>query len=240
MFAKLPAVIDPDVHLLNVNRLALVKGEYRTSIIVEPRDGRLPFTQAGRELAERMARRHNEEFDHPEQRPLAERCLENLVYPPIRTVPVFLPRQIIQTRDHVVIWAEDVPGVRIIHLGGEPPTPVLASLAGFSRGRWEGDTLVVETTHIRTDEPARSTVGPRPLLLTPRSKITERFTRVSASELFYRYTVEDNELYTQPWSGEFSMTRFDGPMFEYACHEGNYSLPNSLHGGKAVEVAPGF
>ena len=229
--AKAPAVVDPDFQLQDIQELAMVKGQYRTSIIVDPADGQMPFTQAGLDLAARVEAR-NETFDDHEQRPLAERCLENLGYAPMRSVPVLLPRQIVQTRDHVIISSEDSAGVRLIHLGGEPVPYALRSVGGYSVGRWENDTLVVETTHLRADDPARSGTG-RPLLFSPRTRIVERFTRVSPSELFYRFTVEEDELYTKPWTGEFSMTRHDGPIYEYACHEGNYSLPNILRGGRA-------
>lgn len=228
---KLPAVIDPDVQLHDIKQLAKVKGEYRTSVIVDPTDGKMPFTQAGIELAGRVGAR-NAKYDNPEERPLAERCLENLGYAPMRAVPVFLPRQIVQTRDHVLIVSEDAVGLRMIHLGGAPRPDVLRSDEGYSVGHWEGDTLVVETTHLRADDPARTVLG-RPLLLSRRSKITERFTRVSEKELFYRFTIEDAGLYTRPWSGELSMTRNNVQVFEYACHEGNYSLTNSLRGGQA-------
>jgi hypothetical protein len=229
--AKLPVVVDPDVQLHDIRKLALVKGEYRTSVIVDPEDGRLPFTQKGLDLAARVEAR-NETYDDPEQRPLAERCLENLGYAPMRALRVTLPRQIVQTRDAVVISSEDSAGVRVIRLGGQAPPDAVRSIGGYSVGRWESDTLVVETTHFRADDPARNVAG-RPLLLSRRSRVTERFTRVSPTELFYRYTVEDDELYTRPWSGEFSMTRFDHPIYEYACHEGNYSLSNILRGGQA-------
>ena len=142
-----------------------------------------------------------------------------------------LPRQIVQTRDAVVISSEDSSGIRVIHLGGQAPPDALQSIGGYSIGRWENDTLVVETTHLRADDPARNVAG-RPLLLSRRSKVTERFTRVSPTELFYRYTVEDDELYTRPWSGEFSMMRFDHPIYEYGCHEGNYSLTNGCAADK--------
>ena len=229
--ARIPAVIDPDVQLHDIQQLAMVKGEYRTSVIVEPEDGRLPFTPQGLELAMRVEARNNT-YDDPEQRPLAERCLENLAYAPIRTLRVTLPRQIIQTRDAVVIAPEDSSGARVIHLGGQAPPDVVRSISGYSVGRWENDTLVVETTHMRADDPARNVAG-RPILLSRRSKVTERFTRVSPTELFYRFTVEDDQLYTRPWSGEFSMMRFDQPIYEYACHENNYSLTNILRGGRA-------
>ena len=229
--AKIPAVIDPDVQLHDIQQLAKVKGEYRTSVIVDPADGRMPFTQKGLELAAWVEAR-NKQYDDPEQRPLAERCLENLAYAPIRTLRVTLPRQIVQTRDSVVISPEDSAGARVIRLGGQVPPDVVRSIGGYSSGRWENDTLVVETTHLRAIDPARNVAG-RPLVLSRRSKVTERFTRVSPTELFYRFTVEDDELYTRPWSGEFSMTRFDQPIYEYACHEANYSLTNILRGGRA-------
>ena len=229
---KLPALIDPDVQISDIKQLAMVKGEYRTSTIVEPKDGRMPFTQAGTDLAARIGVRNSQSFDDPEQRPLSERCMESLAYAPIRSVPVFLPLQIVQTRDHVVIFSEGPVGLRLIHLGGQPPPDSLRTDAGYSVGHWNGDTLVVQTTHLRAEDQARDVIG-RPLLLSRQTRITERFTRVSPTELLYQFTVEDGELYTQPWTGEFSLTRHDGRMYEYACHEGNYSLPNALRGGQA-------
>ncbi len=103
--------------------------------------------------------------------------------------------------------------------------------------RWQS-----RTTHLRDDDPARNVIG-RPLLLSRDTRITERFTRVSPTELVYRFTVEDDGLYRQPWTGEFSLTRHDVRIYEYACHEGNYSLPLSLVGGQAqaakrAETAP--
>ncbi len=229
--ARMPVVIDPDVQLHDIRQLAMVKGEYRTSVIVDPEDGRMPYTQKGLDMVALVEARNNT-YDDPEQRPLAERCLENLGYAPMRALRVTLPRQIVQTRDAVVISSEDSAGVRVIRLGGQTPPDEVRSIGGYSVGRWESDTLVVETTHLRAVDPARNVAG-RPLLLSRRSKVTERFTRVSPAELFYRFTVEDDELYTRPWSGEFSMMRFDHPIYEYACHENNYSLPNILRGGQA-------
>ena len=236
MFSKLPALADPDVQFAS-KQLAKVKGEYRTSVIVEPKDGRMPFTKAGADLAARVGVRSSQGFDDPEQRPLAERCLESSGYAPIRTVPVLSPFQIVQTRDYVVVYNEGPSGARLIHLGGQPPADSLRTAEGYASGQWEGDTLVVQTTHLLAEDPARAVVGPvRPLVLSRHTKITERFTRVSETELFYRYVVEDGELYTQPWAGEFSLTRHDGPIYEYACHEGNYSLTNALLGGRAADA----
>ena len=237
MVGNRPKVIDPDALIYDIRQLAIVKGEHRTSVVVDPKDGRIPYSKAGLDLSARIEERDRSRFDNVEERPLAERCLENLGYAPMRAVPVLLPRQIIQTRDHVVISSEDSSGPRIIHLAGPPLPESVRSIGGYSAGRWEGDTLVVETSHLRADDPARTVTG-RPLLLSRQTRISEWFTRVSATELFYRFTIVDPELYTQPWSGEFSMTRYDGPMFEYACHEGNYSLANVLRGARVMESQP--
>jgi hypothetical protein len=230
--ARTPKVIDPDVQLDDIRQLAKVKGQFRTSIIVDPPDGKMPFTKAGLDLSDAVDRAFSDDFDGPEQRPLTERCLENVGFAPMRALPVLLPRQIVQTRDDVAIMVEDAVGLRLIHLTGQPPPERVRTVEGYSAGHWEGDTLVAETTHLRAGYPARDVLG-RTLVLSPKTKITERFTRVSDTELFYRFTVEDRDLYTQPWTGEFSLTRYDGPLFEYACHEGNYSLPNILRGGQA-------
>jgi hypothetical protein len=229
--ANASKVTDPDVQLDNLQELAKVNGQYRTSQIVDPPDGRMPFTTAGAGLAATVDRAFLEDYDDPEQRPLTERCLEAVGFAPIRALHVRIPFQIVQTRDQVVVMFEDSVGLRLIHLTGQPPPERVRSIEGYSAGRWEGETLVVETTHLRASYPARDVIG-TPLVLSPKTKITERFTRVSETELFYRYTVEDSELYARPWSAEFSMTKFDGPLFEYACHEGNYSLPNILRGGQ--------
>src|SRR5262245_37532621 len=191
--SRFPSLIDPDVTTWNISQLALVKGEYRTSLIVVPADGRMPLTQAGVDLSARIAVRNTQEFDHPEQRPLQERCLQNFGAPPIIRPPVFAPHQIVQTRDHVVIVSEGPVGVRIVHLGGQPPPDALRTVEGYSRGQWERDTLVVQTTQLRGEDPAHFG-APRPLLLSRRSRITERFTRVSEKELFYQFTIDDGEL----------------------------------------------
>jgi hypothetical protein len=232
--ANRPALIDPDALIHDIQTLVMVKGEYRTSVIVEPENGRMPLTAAGLALSTSIQAQDTQKFDNIEDRPLAERCLENLGYAPMRAVPVLLPRQIVQTRDDVVIFSEDSSGPRIIHLGGPPMPESVRSIGGYSVGHWEGDTLVVLTTNLRADYPARMVIG-RPLPISRNTRITERFTRVSATELFYRFTIEDAELYTQPWSGELSMTRYDGRLYEYACHENNYSVPNALKGGRAQD-----
>ncbi len=234
MRTDLPEVIDPQVLDDDLQQLLMVKGEYRTSVIVAPEDGKMPFTPAGEDLAARILMRNDQMFDDVTTRPLAERCMENFGYPPMRAIFVSLPHQIFQTRDHVVIVSEGPAAVRMIHLDAEPPAEALRSVQGNSTAHWEGDTLVVHTTHLRAQYPARDIVG-RPLLLSPDSTITERFTRVSDAELNYQFTVEDDELYAEPWTGEFSLAPLHGPIYEYACHEGNYSIPLILNGARTQE-----
>ena len=133
-----PELVDPQLQTDNVSQLAMVQGEYRTSMIVEPENGKMPYTQAGLDLAAWIHVRNTQMFDHPEQRPLAERCMENFGYPPMRAISVFLPRQIFQTRDHVVIVSEEAVGLRMIHLGGEPPPDASAQYRGLLHGSLGG------------------------------------------------------------------------------------------------------
>ena len=224
-------VIDPDVFLHDIGKLTKVKGEFRTSIIVDPEDGLFPYSEAGLELLAWVMKRNEEMFDTAAQRPMVERCMESFGYPPMHVIPYFSPRQIIQNRDHLVMLTEDAAGLRIIRLTGEPPPTPVRSVQGYSIGHWEGDTLVVNTTNLRDEDPSRLVIG-RPPLHSRNTRFEERFTRVSETELVYRVTVEDEGIYTQPWTGEFSLDLNEGPIYEYACHEGNYSLPNSLSGGR--------
>ena len=231
----LPDVHDPDFDLYDANRLAMVKGEYRTSIIVSPQARIMPYTEAAMELAMAVQLRNAQMFDHPEQRPLSERCLESMGYPPIRTAPVLQLHQIVQTAEHIVLHTEDAAGLRIIRLTSAQPSEAMRAVEGYSIGRWEDDTLVVDSTHFRDDDPARLVIA-RPLLYGEDTKITERFTRISETELFYQFTVEDDTYYTEPWSGEFSFTWHEGPIYEYACHEGNYSMSGILRGGQFESI----
>ncbi|MEC7765898.1 MAG: hypothetical protein VYD92_03055, partial [Pseudomonadota bacterium] len=113
---------------------------------------------------------------------------------------------------------------------------VIRSFEGHSIGHWEGDTLVVETTHFSDTNPERASMG-RPMLISSMARVSERFTRVSESELFYQYTVDDPVYYTEPWRGEFSFTRDEsGHIYEYSCHEGNYSMVGALRGARVQEA----
>jgi hypothetical protein len=227
--SRFPDVIDPDIAIQGTSELALVKGEFRTSIIVDPADGQLPYSAAGEALAQATIERRAR-FDDPEDRPLPERCLGGFGVAPMRGFVLGIPRQIVQTADNVVIFTQDTGGARIIRLGEELPPQAVRSIAGSSTGRWEGDTLLIETANFSAIHPARFGLG-RPLLISTETRVEERLTRVSDTELHVRFTVRDDDLYTQPWSGEFSFHRLEAPVFEYGCQGRNYALPSILRGG---------
>lgn len=222
---------DPEFLWVGDMELARVNGEFRTSVIIRPDNGRVPFSESGKALAQERTRLDEEGFDGPEQRELSERCLAGLGGPPAAVLPLLLPRAIVQTQNHVVIYLEDVAGLRLIPLNSTPPEKLARSFEGDSRGHWEGDTLVVETNHFRYDYPARALIS-NYLVLDDDTRVTERFTRISAEEILYQFTVEDDDLYTEPWSGEYPLSWMGRNSYIYECHEGNYSLPGILRGGQ--------
>jgi hypothetical protein len=208
--------------------VAEVNGERRTSLIVEPANGRVPLLPERQKLlTERyLAMRTN--FDGPEARPLAERCL--LAFgsssgPPMLPVLYNNHYQIVQTKDAVMILVEMVHDARIVRLGGKPSG--IPKWMGDSVGRWEGDTLVVETTNFTEKESFRGS--------TPDMKITERFTRVAPDKIDYRVTIDDPVAYSQAWTAEYPFYATNEPIYEYACHEGNYALPGILAGAREDE-----
>ncbi len=218
-------------------RVAIFGGEPRTSLVVDPPDGRIPALSAeGRErFAERRAlERRFGPYDNPENRPLAERCIMSFGS---NAGPPMLPNYfynnnytIVQTPDHVMIMTEMVHDVRIIRLGEPRRLPGhIRPWMGDSWGRWEGDTLVVETTNLHPDQTLR---GMSP---SDEFRVVERFTRADERTIHYEFTVEDPRTWSGPWSGEVPFTRLDGLVYEYACHEGNYAMENVLRGARAEE-----
>ena len=219
------------------DRVAIFNGEPRTSLVVRPANGRLPtLTSAGRQRigALRAARAGTGAYDNPENRPLAERCLMSFGS---NAGPPMLPNYfynnsytIVQTPDHVMIMTEMVHDARIIRLGEPNRIPAhIRPWMGDSWGRWEGDTLVVETTNIH---PSQRLQGIPP---SEEIRVTERFTRAGETTINYEFTVDDPVMFTEPWGGELPFTRMNGLVYEYACHEGNYALENVLRGARAQE-----
>ncbi|HEV7385883.1 MAG TPA: hypothetical protein VGN89_13445, partial [Phenylobacterium sp.] len=172
--------------------------------------------------------------DNPEDRTGSDRCLVGGVGaagPPIQNpFTTSGGTQIVQTRSEVAILAEMNHDVHIVRLNVRHQTPAVRQWMGDAVGWWEGDTLVVETTGFRAEEGNRAAY-----LLSPDAKVTERFHRVSPTELRYEFTVDDPATYTQPWRGEMPLRADKGVIYEYACHEGNYSLANILQGARQAE-----
>ncbi|HZZ33976.1 MAG TPA: hypothetical protein VFE10_18485 [Phenylobacterium sp.] len=211
------------------SHLAVIDGQMRTSWIVSTADGRIPYTPEGRRRLEAWRAEAFTNFDGPEVRNASERCLTpsfSAASPPMQNAPYAANYQIVQTREAVVIVSEIDNEVRIVRLGG----PHLAHRVwgGDSVGHWERDTLVVETVGIRPGETFRAPI----YYIGPDARVTERFTRVSPTEIRYAFTVEDPASYTEAWRGEMPFRASKGPIYEYACHEGNYSLAGMLEGAR--------
>jgi len=209
---------------------ARVHGKVRTSLIVDPPDGHLPpLTAEGQaRAAARAEARRQHPADGPEDRSLGERCLLFNAGPPMLSGPYNNFVQILQTPEHVVVHNEMIHDARVIPLDGRPHLPPsVRLLLGDSRGRWEGDTLVVETTNF-TDKTTVRGSGPG-------LKLTERFTRDGPSTLVYQFTVDDPVSFTRPWTAVLPMTRAAEQLYEYACHEGNYAMTGILRGARAGE-----
>ena len=207
----------------------------RTSLVTDPRDGKLPplTAEARKREAARVANRAGTGVsDSAQTRSLAERCISwGNVGPPMIPPTYYANFQILQSRDTVVISHELMHDTRIIYLDGHAhPPSTIQYLAGHSRGRWEGDTLVVDTTNFTDQTNFR---GPpattrQEISHTRSLHVIERFTRTDKDTIHYEFTVEDLATWSRPWSGEMSIRAMEGPIYEYACHEGNYGLANIL------------
>jgi len=204
----------------------------RTSLLVDPKDGRLPpVTPNGQKLldAQAAARRGRGAGDSWLDRPLQERCLLYHGVPPLPT-GYNNNYEIVQTPGLVAILHEEIHETRLIPLDGRPHVSSdITQWLGDSRGHWEGDTLVVETTNFRKDTTFRFPVDTAAL------RIVERFRRVGPDDVDYQFTVDNPTMYTRPWTAMLPMRHEDGLIYEYACHEGNYAIGHVLAGFRAQE-----
>ena len=210
--------------------VASVNGKKLTALVVDPSDGRVPALTA--EARARAAARNTDNRDHPadgpENRSLQERCLAFNAGPPIGIGPYNNYVQIFQTRDAVVIFTEMIHDARIVWTDGRPHAPsAMRQWLGDSRGRWEGTTFVVDTTNF-TDKTGFRGSGET-------LHLVELFRRVDANTLHYAYTVDDPATFTKPWTAVLPMTKSDERIYEYACQEGNYALPDILRGARYQE-----
>jgi hypothetical protein len=243
MFTGNPAIkklldADPEASsLLNDTAgLPIVRGERRTRLVVAPADGKLPLTPAARGLAMAAANPAAKapKADNPEERTLGERCFAMGGQAPMAMMSPLHPRQFVQTKDHIVINSEYGDEVRIIPFAAAHRSAELGPSMGDAIARWEGDTLVLETTSFPARERLRGAF-PTGLPLNPDSKVIERYTRIGADELLYQFTIEDPKLYTAPWLAEYSLYRAPYRMYPSSCHEGNYSLANILSGQRVAD-----
>jgi hypothetical protein len=212
----------------------------RTSLVVEPRNGRIPaLTPAAQAAVERRtAHMAAHPADRPSDRWLTERCIMFGATAPMLPEPYNNNYRIFQTPDHVVILVEMNHEARIIPLDGSPHTsPKIEQWVGDSRGRFEGDTLVVETRNFKFNDQSRFGVGYLNGLSDGNLSLVERLTRTDENTLMYRATIEDPTIFTSPWTVEIPMSPSEGPIFEVACHEGNLGLANILSGHRAAERA---
>lgn len=219
------------------DRLIRINGEIRSSILIDPPDGKLPYNDTGRaNHAAIMAIR--ETYDGPEVRPMGERCLVGFgstAGPPKLPVSYNNHTQIVQNRDYVVLLAEMNHDARIVRLNKSFRQPPTYDWLGDSIGYYEGNTLVVETTHFHPQQSFRSSLTHR-FYASSQMHVVERFTRISDDQILYEFTVTDPENYSQPWRGELPMNRTQEPIYEYACHEGNYAMPGILAGARRAEA----
>jgi hypothetical protein len=211
-------------------RVATLDGRKRTSWVIDPPDGRVPplTPEARAQAAARAADAREHPADGPENRSLQERCLAFNAGPPIALGPYNNYVRIFQMPGSVIVLTEMIHDARIIPTDGRPHLPPnVRQWLGDSRGRWEGNTLVVDTTNFTAKTNFRGSGEGLHLV--------ERFTRADANTLRYEFTVDDPATFTKPWTAVLPMTRSDDRMFEYACHEGNHALPNILGGARYQE-----
>ena len=206
----------------------------RTSLIVDPPNGRIPpVTADGQARKDAVAVRRGRPAYGPEDRSIGERCILGFnAGPPMEPRAYNNHAQLFQTPDHIVILNEMVNDSRIIPLDGRDHLPEhVTQWRGDSRARWEGETLVVETRNFHTDTAFSERQGSSPDMV-----LTERFTRIDEETLLYAATMDDASTWTQPWSFEVTMFRTDEPVYEYACHEGNIGMDGILAGARADDA----
>jgi hypothetical protein len=218
--------------------LSRIDGRLRTSIIVDPADGKLPWSAEGRRRIEAGLKNRVTKFDDPETRPGPERCL--ISGWGANSVPMFPSPdnggyRFVQTKDALAIWIESGREPRIIRLDAQKHLPgFIRPWMGDSIGHWEGRTLVVETTNFNSGESFKS---PLPIYISPEARVTERFTRISKDEILYAFKVEDPTAFATTWQGEEVFRTQTQRLFDFACHEGNYAEAGILAGARAAERA---
>jgi hypothetical protein len=218
------------------DKLARVDGQVRTSLIIDPPDGKIPTKpraprqRGGGGQGEGYA---GMSYDSVKNRPTSERCLigfGSTSGPPMLPVLYNNNYEIVQTPDAIMILVEMVHDVRVIRMNAQHASSDIQRWLGDSIGHWDGDTLVVETINVNRMNRFRGA--------SDKFKVTERFQRVDKNTILYRATIDDPESYTQPWTIEYPFLSTPGPVFEYACHEGNYAMTDIMGGARKMEAQP--
>jgi len=216
------------------SELAKVDGVKRTSLIVNPPDGHAPpFTDEAKKRMASMYRNYDK-YDDVKNRPVAERCIigfGSTSGPPMIPALYNSNYQIVQTHDTVMILVEMVHDVRVIRMNSTHKPASIRQWLGDSIGHWEGDTLVVDTTNFTDQTAFRGS--------TENLHVIERFKRVDQNTLLYRATIDDPATFTKQWTMEYPFVASAGPIYEYACHEGNYAMPDILGGARKSDLAGG-
>jgi hypothetical protein len=220
--------LDPELAWPDATSLAVVRGQARSSLIISPEDGKLPYNETGRAAA----RKYIGGLDGPEQRMTTERCIGGVGWAPLQIRSASMIHRIIQTPSHVVMQTEAYDDTRILPIDGKARPSAMKPVGGDSVARWDGDALEVVT---RNPDPETSTHG-IVTVKSPAAVIVERFELASPDELVYRYTVTDPAYYSQPWTAEYSFVRTTEELYEFACHEGNYSMVGMLSGARREQA----
>jgi hypothetical protein len=213
------------------SQMARVDGVKRSSLIIDPSDGKVPqLTPEARARMGKMFRNFNN-YDDVKNRPLSERCIlgfGSTAGPPMMPVLYNNTYQIVQTKDNIMILAEMVHDIRVIRMNGTHRPANVRTLLGDSIGHWDGDTLVVDTTNFRPEAAFHAA--------SENLHVIERFRRIDANTILYRVTIDDPSTYTQQWTMEFPFRATPGPVYEYACHEGNYAMGDIMGGARKAEA----
>lgn len=235
-FINDPAFITIAPEFWDTVRVEPVRGELRSSVIVDPANGLIPGTPLFHRLRGQRREAWLGALDGPEVRPTTERCLQQIdTAPPAIRGSHRSMYQLVQTATTVLFVSESMHDARVIRMNAKHNPPAMTSWLGDSVGWWEADTLVIETTHFTPSSQNRAN-GIDVYFVSPETVVLEKFTRIDHDKLHYVFTVTDPAFYTQPWTGENQFELTNAHMFEYACHEGNYGLPNILRGARVKEA----
>ncbi len=221
--------LDTDGEIAIAARIMSVGGVYRGSQVIDPPDGRIPRTELGK-----SRQTNGPGTDGPESLPRGVRCITGINTGPMRTTNFDMLHLIVQTPDNVVLYSESLSDVRIFPVRAPLPANWPRTFTGSSAAHWEGDVLVVETSHFDSDKAAGG--GPTPVPMGDRGSLVERIYLNGPDELVIHYTVIDPDHYTQPWTAEVAWVRTSQRLYQTACHEGNYSLANMLLGARIEEA----